>query len=92
MSWGASTLAAVAKDAIAIDEPQLSDNVEAEQRQQFEAAVQAAKALAEVVGRPGDEVIVTISGHANPDHAPRPGWANETVTVSVSATPPAAKE
>jgi hypothetical protein len=86
MSWSART-DAVAKDAIALDEPPLSDVVEVEQRAQFEAAVEAAKALAAVVGRPSDAVIVTLNGHANPDHGPRAGWANETITVSVSAIP-----
>jgi len=85
MSWGVSTPSAVAKDAIDIDEPQLSDVVEVEQREQFAAAVEAAKALAGVVGREGDAVIVNISGHANPGHGPREGWANETITVRVTA-------
>jgi hypothetical protein len=89
MSWSTSTPEAVAKDAIALNEPPLSDVVEAEQRAQFETATEVAKALAEVVGRPGDKVIVTLSGHANPDHGQREGWANEVVTVCVYAIPQA---
>jgi hypothetical protein len=87
MSWSTHTPDAVAKDAVELDEPQLSDVVEVEQRAQFEAAVVAAQALAKVVGRDGDTVHVSISGHANPDHAPRDGWANEMISVTVSANP-----
>jgi len=87
VSWGTGTPEAVAKDAIAIDEPQLFDVVEVEQREQFEAAVEAAKALAQVVGRAGDAVIVRVSGHANPEHGPRDGWGHETISVTVSAQP-----
>lgn len=87
MSWSARTSEAVAKDGIELDEPPLSDVVEAEQRAQFEAAVEAAKALAEVVGRPGDAVFVTLSGHANPGHGPRDGWAHEQISITVVARP-----
>jgi len=79
----------VAKDAIDITEPTLSDEVRVEQRAQLDAAIEAARSLAKVVGRPTDRVVVTMSGHANPDHAPRSGWANECITVSVTACPPA---
>lgn len=87
MSWSASTKDAVNKASIAVDKPQLSDAVEVEQEAQFQAAVAAAKLLAVSVGRLGDEVMVTMSGHANPGHAPRVGWADEVITVSVSARP-----
>lgn len=87
MSWSSSTGEAVAKDAITLAEPALSDAVEAEQREQFEAAVEAAKALARVVGRPDDAVFVSVSGHANPGHGPREGWAQELISVTVSAHP-----
>jgi aldehyde:ferredoxin oxidoreductase len=89
VSWGTSTDGAVPKDAIEVEQPQLSDVVEAEQREQLDVATQAAKALARVVGRPGDDVRVSMTGHANPDHAPRQGWANEMITVTVSAHPSA---
>lgn len=88
MSWNTHT-DSVAKDAITVPTPHLSDVVEAEQAEQFQAAVDAAKALARVVGRDGDEVIVTMSGHANPGHGPREGWANEMISVTVSARPAA---
>lgn len=47
----------------------------------------AVEHLAGVVGRPEDPLYVSISGHANPDHAPADGWADETITVSISARP-----
>jgi len=87
MYWSTGTPEAVAKDAIALDEPQLFDVVEVEQREQFEAAVEAAKALAKVVGRAGDAVMISVSGHANPGHGPREGWAHEMITVRVLAQP-----
>jgi hypothetical protein len=87
MSWNTGTKNAVAKDAITVDYPQLFDTVEAEQRAQIDAAVEAARALAAVVGRSDDEVHVTLTGHANPSRAPRAGWANETITVTVTARP-----
>jgi hypothetical protein len=87
VSWGTSTDGAVPKDAIDPADPTLSDAVESEQREQLDVATQAARALARVVGRPGDHVRVSLTGHANPEHAPRDGWANEMITVSVSAHP-----
>lgn len=87
MSW--STNATGTKDDISYTAPTFATGVEFETRDQYEAAQLAAQLLAKAVGRPGDEVSVTLGGHANPDHAPRQGWANETVTVSVSARPKA---
>lgn len=87
MSW--STNATGAKDDISYTAPTYSADVEVEQRDQYEAAQLAAQLLAKVVGRPGDEVSVALSGHANPHHGPRQGWANETVIVTVSARPKA---
>lgn len=87
MSWNTSTPEPIAKDAIVLDDPHLSDVVEAEQREQFEGALKVVEALARVVGRPEDAVLVSISGHANPAHGPRSGWANEFVAITVSAKP-----
>ena len=47
----------------------------------------ALSGLLEVVGRDGDQVNVTVSGHANPGHAPTPGWADETVTITITQVP-----
>ena len=88
MSWSTSTgTVPVAKDELALKEPILSDVVEAEQAEQFEAAQEAARLLIRAVGREGDEVVVTLNGHANPGHGPREGWSNETITVQVTAVP-----
>lgn len=54
---------------------------------QIRAARAAAINLADAVARPGDVVRITMSGHSNPDRAPRPGWADQTVTVSVVQIP-----
>ena len=54
---------------------------------QIHAARAAAVALADAVARPGDVVRITMSGHSNPDRAPRPGWADQTVTVTVVQVP-----
>lgn len=39
--------------------------------------------LATVVGRPEDEISVSISGHANIDGSPVEGWADEFLTVTI---------
>lgn len=87
MSWGTRTLVEASKDAIEVPDPVLSDDVGSEQAEQLTAAREALAALVGAVGRPGDKVVVTLSGHANPGHAPRPGWANECITVQVTAVP-----
>jgi hypothetical protein len=86
MSWSTST-DPVAKDAIDPPAPVVGDYIKAEQAEQFEAAKKAAAALAEAVGRPDDEVQVTMVGHANPEHAPQQGWSPEAITVTVVAKP-----
>lgn len=48
-------------------------------------AIKAAVAVVPVVA-PDQEVTVTLSGHANPGHMPTAGWANDTVTITVSNT------
>jgi len=87
MSWSTHSGGPVAKDAIDPAKPHLSDTVADEQRAQYDAALAAARAIAATVGRPDDRVTVRLSGHANPGHGPRPGWAHEVVTVTVEAVP-----
>jgi hypothetical protein len=86
VSWSISAGPA-AKEAISYTEPAYAAEVETEQRDQLEAAKVAAGVLAQAVGRPDDDIRVTVSGHANPEHGPRDGWASEMITVSVSARP-----
>jgi hypothetical protein len=51
------------------------------------ACEQAAEIIAAALGRPADRIRVTISGHANPDHEPCAGWADEFAQVSVVVVP-----
>jgi hypothetical protein len=88
MSWGTRTPEPVEKDGPTLEQPPSSDVVE--QGEQFAAALEAAKLLAAAVGRPDDQVLVNLSGHANPGHGPCAGWSDEAITISVSAVPKAA--
>lgn len=89
MSWS------VAKSAIDNDRDSVYSELEAaceanvaanggtdEVVEQMQAATAAAADLAASVG--GSKINVSLSGHANPDHAPTSGYANDQVTVSVS--------
>ena len=52
---------------------------------QFEAARDAAYAImaSGAVGGPAKKFVVTMSGHANPGHEPRPGWASDAIMIMV---------
>lgn len=51
--------------------------------EQFEAALHAAQSIL-ASGAVGDTpVSVTMSGHANPGHHKREGWANDQITISI---------
>lgn len=88
MSWSARTQNAIDKDDLANVKvvPQTAPpgcaDAYAEQRT---AAFQAVKILAAAVGGRADQVYVTISGHANPNHEPCKGWAPEAISITVSA-------
>jgi len=62
--------------------------LEDEAKQQIDTAVAAAKVLVES-GAVGAHVGVSLSGHANPEHKPKQGWANDTIAVSVYQLTPA---
>ena len=47
------------------------------------AAAKAIVALANKIGVDGDELQVTISGHADPGHVQRPNWAPEFISLNV---------
>ena len=34
------------------------------------------------------EVYVSVSGHANPEHKPTPGWANDFVSLTITQATP----
>lgn len=69
----------------AIDQAAATLGLTDETRESLEAAKAAALALAAsgVVGR--GRVTGSLSGHANPGHVPTEGYANDCVTVSLSA-------
>lgn len=58
-----------------------------ERNDHLTAAMVVVDRLLEAVGRPEDQVTVSITGHANADHAPAPDWANEFLTITVNAVP-----
>lgn len=62
----------------------------AEEIEQIDAAMEVAEALvkSKTVAPTATKhrVAVTLIGHANPDHHPRAGVINDTITVTVSQT------
>lgn len=50
------------------------------------AAIRALDLLiaSDAVGEAGTTYSVSASGHANPDHKPVEGWANDTISVSIT--------
>lgn len=95
MSWSTWTTEPVnAEDAVTV-RPELStvqfvnEEQKAATEDQIKAAHKAVAALLKAVGRKGDQYRVTISGHANPDHAPLESWADEMITVTVAQVPAA---
>lgn len=94
MSWGTG-VHTVDKDQIGSIEAPAANVVpeaQASQDEQFAAALSAAQDLATTVGRPHDQVSVSLSGHANTDHAPQSAWADEFIQVSISARPAPVEE
>lgn len=76
----------------------LPDGLSAEALEQIELAKMLALAIVQdgCVGDEDQHFYVSLSGHANPEHQPTEGWANDCVSVSVSqatvATEPAVAE
>jgi hypothetical protein len=52
---------------------------------QFDAAAKTALTLmkSNAIGGADKSFSVTLGGHANPDHEPVPGWANDFIVVSI---------
>ncbi len=71
-------------DIEALRNEALSQNPECDD--QVTAARDAVCAIiaSSTVGGEDRQYHVTMAGHANPDHMPRAGWANDTINVSVS--------
>ena len=59
-----------------------ADSVQ-EMAEQAAKAVAAADDLLDVIGTEGPW-NVSLSGHANPEHGRRGGWANDAVSISIS--------
>lgn len=80
MSWAAEYVASPKKGLV---EKHRSPGLDVEQ---FKEALDAAMSLI-VSGAFGDDTktfYIRLSGHSNPNHEPRSGWANDSVVVSVS--------
>lgn len=60
-----------------------------EVRDHVDRVTTALGTILEVVGQADDQVLVSITGHANPDHAPKEGYSNETVSINISVVSPA---
>lgn len=88
MSWASGVHTVKKQDINVIEKPMCYDDAtESEHDMQTENASLAAELLARAVGRPGDEMTVEFSGHANPGHGPREGYADEYIVVRVTARP-----
>ena len=85
MSWSVSgtlpegTLESLRVSALA-QNPECGD--------QFDAVAAAVQSIIDsgAVGK-NKRFVVNMSGHANPGHEPREGWANDCVTFSLSQVP-----
>lgn len=55
-------------------------------KEQVEMAIESAVSIiaSGAVGNDEKDFTVSISGHANENHEPASGWANDTITVSVT--------
>lgn len=53
---------------------------------QFDVAFLAVKSFmeSEVVGGAGKQFYISMAGHANPNHEPREGFANDMLTISIN--------
>lgn len=74
--------------AVALDNLTVTSAAIPEMEAQLQAACEAFLAIARsgVVG--SGPITGTLSGHANPDHEPRTGWANDMVMVTVHQAQP----
>lgn len=96
MSWSASKVNVVDINEFDVDDPRelaelgwfVSASLDDEEtRGQILTALASAKRQFGEVTREGDAANVTISGHTNPGKAPRPGWADQYITVAVTQVP-----
>jgi hypothetical protein len=84
MSWSVSaTLPDPSSDVNTMKESALSQNPECSD--QFDAALAAMSTIiaSGTVGDQSKQFYVSMSGHSNPNHEPREGWANDMITISI---------
>jgi hypothetical protein len=82
MSWSAS--GTVTNGEIEFTNP--APELEEAGVEQFERAKTSVRDIifSGVVGDPAGKYTFSISGHANPEHKPASGWANDALTVMVN--------
>lgn len=70
--------------------PWQNEAVQTEVDEQVREARETVERLVEsgVIGTSAKDFHVTISGHANKDHEPASGWANDCISISVSQKSP----
>lgn len=71
-----------------VDSPTLREQALAQNPEcgdQFDKVMEAALDImySGIVGGQAKEFYITLSGHSNPNHEPREGWANE-ITIQIS--------
>ena len=84
MSWFAQGLAEDGEVSVDTNGDQWSDEMSA----QISAASRAVQAVVKsgALGDPQAKYNVALSGHANPDHTPVAGWANDFVSITITQT------
>lgn len=67
----------------------LSDDCRGAAGDHYAKAIEFVDAALATVGSPEAHVSVSVSGHAHEGHGNHPSWADECITVSISAIEPA---
>lgn len=86
MSWSNTFDATIHGMARAAEEaaPSLTPNfAEEEQRMAHGIALDAAVILQNAIGRSGDSIRVSLSGHSNPDFTAQDGWSKDFIIVRI---------
>lgn len=71
------------------DKKRVEDYIETLSEESQQAAALALVAATEIyatgiVGSPDKKFRVVVSGHANPDHEPQAGWANDSLGITIA--------
>jgi hypothetical protein len=84
MSW---SMNGVVHDEESVDNLKGStvDSIAVAEQMEFAKAVVKDAVESGVLGDPRQHhFYVQLNGHANPSHEPAPGWANDTITISIT--------